>query len=130
MPDMGVSFGRLSADEARTPGSLLRRRQIACYEAAPADWRTMRRSFTAPVATSQIISVDVASGARRALTSGAGRKYAPKWIAPARVAYVRGSSPYDITPDGRFVAAAEGSLADGRPAAGEIRVWSSTGSKN
>ena len=30
--------------------------------------------------------------------------------------------PYDIMPDGRFVSAAEGSLADGRPAAGEIRV--------
>ena len=66
-------------------------RQIAFYEAAPTDWRIMSRSFTAPVATSQIISVDVASGVRRALTSGAGRKYAPKWLAPARVAYVRGS---------------------------------------
>jgi len=30
--------------------------------------------------------------------------------------------PYDIMPDGRFVSATEGSLADGRPAAGEIHV--------
>jgi TolB protein len=66
-------------------------RQITFYEAAPEDWRIMGRSFTAPAAASQIIAVDVASGARRALTSGPGRKYAPKWITSGRVAYVRGS---------------------------------------
>lgn len=31
------------------------------------------------MATSQIVSVDVATGARQVLTSGPGRKYSPKW---------------------------------------------------
>jgi TolB protein len=65
--------------------------QIAVYEAAPLDWQMMARSFTGPVATSQIVSIDVATGARQVLTSGPGRKYTPKWIVPGRVAYVRGS---------------------------------------
>ncbi len=64
--------------------------QIAFYEATAADWRVMARSFTAPVATSQIVSIDVATGTRRVLTSGPGRKFAPKWVGPGRVAYVRG----------------------------------------
>lgn len=65
--------------------------QIAFYEASPADWRVMGRSFAAPVATSQIVSIDVATGTRRVLTSGPGRKLAPTWLSPERLAYVRGS---------------------------------------
>ena len=65
--------------------------QIAFYEAAPLDWQMMARSFAGPVATSQIVSIEVATGTRRVLTSGPARKYAPKWITTGRVAYVRGS---------------------------------------
>ena len=40
-------------------------------------------------ATSQIVSFDVATGARTVLTSGPGRKYQPKWVGDG-VAYTRG----------------------------------------
>lgn len=66
--------------------------QIAVYEAAPLDWLMMARSFAGPAATSQIVSIEVATGTRRVLTSGPARKYAPKWIGPGRLAYLRGSA--------------------------------------
>jgi len=37
--------------------------------------------------TTQIVSVDVESGARQALTAGAGLKVFPRWVSAARVAY-------------------------------------------
>ena len=41
------------------------------------------------LATSQIVSLEVATGARQVLTSGPGRKYAPRWTAGG-IAYTRG----------------------------------------
>jgi TolB protein len=71
-------------------------KQIAFYEASAADWRVMGRSHPGPAATSQIVSADVSTGARQVLTFGSGRKFAPKWIGPGRVAYLRG--PVDEKP--------------------------------
>ena len=66
-------------------------RQLVFYEASPVDWRAMGTDFMGgpSMATSQIVSLDVATGARQVLTSGPGRKYLPKWTG-GTVAYVRG----------------------------------------
>ena len=41
------------------------------------------------IATSQIVTLEVATGVRRVLTSGPGRKYSPKWTGGG-IAYTRG----------------------------------------
>jgi Tol biopolymer transport system component len=66
-------------------------RRLAFYEASPIDWRAMNTDFLGgpTVATSQIVTVDVGTGAREVLTSGPGRKYLPKWVGPG-IAYTRG----------------------------------------
>ena len=50
----------------------------------------MSRDFQGAAATSQIISVEVATGTRQVLTSGPGRKIAPRWLVDGRVGYIRG----------------------------------------
>jgi TolB protein len=65
---------------------------IAFYEAWRPDWQRMGRDFVPPVATSQIVGVTLATGARRELTSGPGRKFAPRWLGAGRVAYLFGDS--------------------------------------
>lgn len=63
---------------------------VVFFEAAPADWQQLGRTFPGPlVAVSQIGRVDVASGARTALTSGPGRKLTPRWLPDGRIAYLR-----------------------------------------
>ena len=65
--------------------------RLVFYEAGAADWRAMSSDLPggASPATSQIVSMDVASGARTMLTSGPGRKYSPKWTGTG-IAYARG----------------------------------------
>ena len=62
---------------------------IAFYQAAPEDWQVLSRTFPGIVVRSQIATIDVATGATTALTSGSGRKLTPQWIARGRIAYVR-----------------------------------------
>ena len=66
---------------------------LAFYEASAVDWRAMSTDFAGgpSLATSQIVTLDVASGARTVLTSGPGRKYSPKWSG-AGIAYTRGDA--------------------------------------
>jgi len=65
-------------------------KRIVFYEASESEWRTMSRDFQGAAATSQIISVEVATGTRQVLTSGPGRKIAPRWLVDGRVGYIRG----------------------------------------
>ena len=88
--------------------------EIAFYEAAVQDWRFMGRDFVAPPATSQIVSVVVATGARRELTTGRGRKFSPRWIGANRIAYLFGD--VDPAPGSRervIPAAASMAFTDG-----------------
>jgi TolB protein len=88
--------------------------EIAFYEAASQDWRAMARDFAAPPATSQIVSVAVATGARRELTTGPGRKLSPRWLGANRIAYLIGDA--DPTPGSRervIPAAARIAFTDG-----------------
>jgi Tol biopolymer transport system component len=62
---------------------------IVCYEAATEDWQVLSRTFPGVVVRSQITTIDVATGARAALTTGPGRKLTPQWIGRGRIAYVR-----------------------------------------
>jgi TolB protein len=89
----GSGLRRITSGEASVGSAAWSRdgRRLAFYEAAPADWRAMGTDFMAgpSIATSQIVTVDVETGAREVLTSGPGRKYRPKWIG-AGLAYTRG----------------------------------------
>ena len=92
----------------RADGSGLRQsRQASALLAAPpgqrtaanrllrggaADWRAMSRDFMARPGTSQIVSVVVATGARRELTTGPGRKFLPRWLGANRIAYLFGDA--------------------------------------
>lgn len=70
--------------------------------------------------TTQIATIDVVTGARRTLTTGAGEKWSPRWLPDGRIAYVSGgptgglefvasSASMDRTPDVlRAVAGARG----------------------
>ena len=66
-------------------------RRLAFYEAAGNNWRAMGTDFMGgpSLATSQIVSIDLQTGRREVHTSGAGRKYQPKWLG-AGLAYMRG----------------------------------------
>lgn len=59
-------------------------------------------------ATMQVASIDVATGERTALTSGAGEKWSPQWVDAARAAFVSGG------PDGglEFVGGAPGARGE------------------
>ena len=89
----GSGLRRLTDSEASVGGAAWSPdgTRLFFYEASPADWRAMNTDFMGgpPRATSQIVSLDIASGARQVLTSGPGRKYAPK-AARGGVAYLRG----------------------------------------
>jgi TolB protein len=61
---------------------------IVCYEAATEDWQVLSRTFPGVMVRSQIVSIDIATGARTELTRGPGRKLTPQWLAPGRIAYV------------------------------------------
>jgi TolB protein len=91
----GTGLQRLTAREVSAGGAVWSGdgQSIVFYEAAPADWRAMSTDFGGPAGTSQIVRLDVSTGAREVLTSGPGRKFAPKSVAPHRVAYLRG--PHD-----------------------------------
>ena len=90
----GSGLRRLTDSDASVGGACWSPdgRQIAFYEASPMDWRGMNTDFLTgvPAATSQIVSVEVATGAREVRTSGAGRKLAPQWVGPGRLGYIRG----------------------------------------
>jgi TolB protein len=91
----GSGLRRLTYGEVSVGGASWSRdgKRIAFYEASAADWRTMGRDFPGPPsATSQIVSIEVATGARQILTSGPGRKFAPKWIGTERIGYIRGDA--------------------------------------
>jgi TolB protein len=91
--------------------------EIAFYEAAPADWRAMGRDFVSPPATSQIVSVAVATGARRELTTGPGRKFSPRWLGAHRLAYLFGDAdPPGGTRQRVIPALARIAFTDGAPA--------------
>jgi TolB protein len=65
--------------------------RLAFYEASRTDWRAMGTDFMGgpSLATSQIVSLDIHTGARDVMTSGIGRKYAPKWVGRG-IAFTRG----------------------------------------
>jgi TolB protein len=62
---------------------------IAFYEAVPLQWMHHGRQFPSPVVVSQIGRVEVATGVRASLTTGAGRKLTPQWLPDGRIAYLR-----------------------------------------
>jgi TolB protein len=58
--------------------------------------------------TTQIVTVDLLTNERRVLTSGAGEKWSPRWLAPERTAYVGGGPEGGIEfTDGRQGACGE-----------------------
>ena len=72
---------------------------LAFFEAAPEHWQQLGRTFPGPlVAVSQIGRVDLASGARTALTSGSGRKLTPQWLPDGRIAYLRSDAEETLPP--------------------------------
>jgi TolB protein len=63
--------------------------RLAIYEADPDEVQ----KITSPRrlrGTTQIATVDVATGERRVLTAGAGEKSSPRWLRDGRIAYVSG----------------------------------------
>jgi TolB protein len=114
----GSGLRQITSGERSTGGAVWSRdgTEIAFYEAALQDWRAMGRDFVAPPATSQIVSVVVATGERRELTTGPGRKFLPRWLGPNRIAYLFGDA--DPTPGTRervIPAAARIAFTDGAP---------------
>ena len=92
-PD-GSGLRQITSGERSAGGATWSRdgNEIAFYEAGPRDWPAMSRDFPAPPATSQIVSVAIATGARRELTTGPGRKFLPRWLGADRVAYLFGDA--------------------------------------
>jgi Tol biopolymer transport system component len=92
-------------------------KRLAYYEASPEEADRVV-SVRRPGGTTQIATVEVATGERRVLTSGKGEKWSPRWLPGGRIAYVRGG------PDGGLA------FTDGASgAAGEFRcpAWSPDG---
>jgi Tol biopolymer transport system component len=75
---------------------------LAFFEAAPLAWHDLSRSMPpqagSPAAVSQIGRVDIASGARTALTKGPGRKLTPQWLRDGRIAYLRSDAEEELSP--------------------------------
>ena len=72
------------------------------------------------MATSQVVTLDPATGARAVLTSGPGRKYQPKWVGDG-VAYTRGGVDEQRGVRQRVNYVAHGiSFTDGRGTAGRV----------
>jgi TolB protein len=81
--------------------------EIAFYEAGPQDWPAMSRDFTGPrPGTSQIVGIAIATGARRELTTGPGRKFLPRWLGANRIAYLFGDADPDPGARQRVIPAA------------------------
>jgi Tol biopolymer transport system component len=77
-------------------------------------------SVRRPGGTTQIATVEVATGKRRELTSGKGEKWSPRWLFGDRIAYVRGGPEWGLA------------FTDGSPGtAGEFRspAWSPDGKR-
>lgn len=88
--------------------------EIAFYEAAPQDWQAISRDFPTRPGTSQIAAVAVATGARRDLTTGPGRKFSPRWVGANRIAYLFGDGdPAPGTRQRVIPAAARVAFTDG-----------------
>jgi TolB protein len=89
----GTGLRRLTSGEASVGGASWspRGESVAFYEASATDWRSMGTDFNPlPPATSQIVSIVLATGARTVHTSGPGRKFAPEWLTDGRIAYLHG----------------------------------------
>jgi len=54
-------------------------KRLVYYEAAPDDLRRIRSGIRQR-GTTQLVSIDLDSGERRVLTTGAGEKWSPRWI--------------------------------------------------
>src|SRR2546426_871291 len=67
-------------------------RRIVFYE-LPTEWTFAARIQAQGQVTSQIVSFDVASGARKVHTSGPGLKVSPQYMTADRIAYVVKASP-------------------------------------
>jgi Tol biopolymer transport system component len=92
-------------------------KRVLFYE-AELDEALRITSVTRLRGTTQIATIDLASGERRVLTTGAGEKWSPRFVAADRVAYVSGG------PEGGL------EFVDGSPGArGEVGVpgWSPDG---
>ena len=63
-------------------------KRIAFYEAAPAEVNKIVAVERKAGGSTQIVTIDVESGERRAETSGAGEKVSPRWLDGNRIAYV------------------------------------------
>ena len=92
-------------------------RQLVYYEASIDDVQ----KITSPRrlrGTTQIVTVDLATNERRVVTTGAGEKWSPHWIADGRIAYASGGPSGGV----EFVTGAAG-------ARGEVRnpSWSPDG---
>ena len=94
-------------------------KQLLYYEAEVDEVQRIRSPLRLR-ATTQIATIDIATGEHRTLTSGAGEKWSPHWLADGRIAHVSGG------PDGglEFLAGAPG-------ARGELRSpsWSADGAR-
>ena len=74
----------------------------------------MSRDFLARPGTSQIVGVVVATGVRRELTTGPGRKFLPRWLGANRIAYLFGDAdPVPGTRERVIPAAARIAFTDG-----------------
>lgn len=101
--------------------------QLAIYEAELGEVQ----KITSPRrlrGTTQIATLDVATGARRVLTAGEGEKWSPRWLDDGRIAYVSGGPEGGV----EIVAVAADSAAAPAPmsgARGEVRNlnWSPDG---
>src|SRR5215203_3005713 len=63
-------------------------KRLAFYEAAPEEVNKIVAVERKTGGTTQISTIDVASGERRVETSGAGEKLSPHWLAENRIAYI------------------------------------------
>ena len=88
----GTGLRRLTDSDASVGGAAWSRdgARLVFYEASAADWRAMNSDLPGPfMATSQVVTLDPATGARAVLTSGPVRRYQPKWVGDG-VVYTRG----------------------------------------
>lgn len=63
-------------------------KRLAFYEAAPAEVNNIVAVERKTGGTTQISTIDVASGERRVETSGAGEKLSPRWLSENRIGYI------------------------------------------
>ena len=63
-------------------------KRLAFYEAAPGEVNNIVSVERKTGGTTQISTIDVATGERRVETSGAGEKLSPRWLAENRIGYI------------------------------------------